>query len=251
MSEPAARDDATLWCSASPTWSARYPDAALLSWTPSSAAAGKVSRCAFTGALLTFEYKRRLFDKSDYEKSPTTTIESWAHVQQTTAFRQARHQVLRDAALRVMKCDSLGHVPFHFSVISDGIFWFFCTVRFSDNGATFVHQSMRRCSEVAGVFADLCNIMVLSLRRPTYDPSSRVGTKELWLRGHRFEVQQWLGGTRVSHVFLCRVTKNHSADEAEHGSGQAEHGSAQGEWVVMKVRSETDSGNAVPEEAEG
>jgi hypothetical protein len=225
------------WRSGERQEAARYPDAALMSWLP---AGEKVPRCAWSGALLTFEFKCRLLPKAAYMDG-CTSLENVP-----TGGRRldcAVHEALRDASMRLLATDIIGDLPYHPVVISDGVFWIFGLVKLEDNH-TFVFDktSVRRFDDSAGLLADLVNIMTLSLLRPTYEPDVGYGRKPVALAGRNFYCQQWLGGHDETHVFLYKLTKSQSDNVSD------ERGPNEEDWVVVKTRAVGDSERCTAED---
>jgi hypothetical protein len=175
------------WCSGSRQSSERRVDAALLSWLPRKK---RIPRCAMQSALLSFEWKGRLFSERMYQKDRVDNFEATvrSEIYSCSASNDALHEVRRDAALRLARTDFLSPVPYHFFVISDGVYWIFGVIQYEHGKLEFGKWSVRRYDDAAGVFADLLNIMLVSTLVPSYLPVA-VQATPLGPMGHNFHIE--------------------------------------------------------------
>ena len=197
-----------------PKSSTKIADAALMSWLPRGSS---VPPCAWDGALLTIDFEPRLFEQSKYTDDLVTSAEIWGEYIRATAFR-----ALRRAAYRVSRADLWRRPPVHFLVITDGVYWLFVGVGLGNDGRLHnAYSNVRRCDDPVGVLADLRNIMVLALLRPTFRVPKSI-MFEAQIVGHMVKIEQQLGEWDGATVVLCSVRKK--GPDGEHV-----------EWVVMRV----------------
>jgi hypothetical protein len=122
-----------------------------------------------------------------------------------------------------LRADLWRRIPVHFFVITDGVYWLFAGVAMSEKGRLhIIYSNVRRSDDPVGLFADLRNIMVLALLRPTY-VWNITNEGELEIPGYMVNIEQYMGGWDRAMVVLCSFRKWETDEEHV-------------EWVILRSR---------------